>query len=272
MNLNKWMMTAAVAALMLSGAACSSKGGQLSVSARAATATATTPDAGTSGGSLDLGQGVLVSEVQAVVKRVTLHVTQSGTSADGGSDSSSTQAPAASQSAANQAGGQSESEIENESEGDEVKIGPFLVDLKGDALANKTLTNVFDTTGVPTGTFQEIKIVIAPDTSELQDGSSVVITGTIDSKDFTFKSSLHAAQKIESDVAISDTAQNVTLTVDPSGWFKDSAGNRLDPTNTDPANQSQIEDNIRRSIKGFCDRDRDGEDDATEHSDGGSAK
>lgn len=253
MRLDKTMMTTAAAVLMLAGAACS-RSGQLSVSAKAQTAA----DAGATGTTLDVGQGILLSEVEFVVKRISLHLPES--SADGGSDSSSL---TASRSAADQGSGQNEGEIEKEAEDDEVKIGPFLVDLKGDALAKKTLSNVFDSGGLPTGTFREIKIVIAPDTTELQDGSSIVITGTIDSKDFTFKSSLHAAQKIESAVTVGDTTQNVTLTVDPASWFKDSAGNRLDPT--DPANQSQIEDNIKRSIKGFCDRDRNGEDDANEH-------
>lgn len=255
MRLDKTMMTTAVAVLALAGAACSGRSGQLAVSAQAQTAA----DAGTTSGTLDLGQGILLSDVQFVVKRISLHLPES--SADGGSDSSSSLA--ASASAADHGSGSSEGEIEKEAEDDEVKIGPFLVDLKGDALAKKTLSNVFDSNGVPTGTFREIKIVIAPDTTELQDGSSIVLTGTIDSKDFTFKSSLHAAQKIESTVTIGDAAQNVTLTVDPASWFKDSAGNRLDPT--DPANQSQIEDNIKRSIKGFCDHDRNGQDDANEH-------
>jgi hypothetical protein len=269
MKLHEMTMVGAVTLAMLGGAACSGKSGQLSVSARAQTA----PDAGASAGSLDLGQGVAVSDVQIVVKRISLHLPESGQSADGGSGGSSSLA--ASRGSADQ-GGQGESEIENEAEHDEVKIGPFLVDLSGDVLASQTLTKVFDTTDVVTGTFREIKIVIAPDTSLAADGSSVTIAGTLDAgtakaKDFKFTSSLHAAQKIESEVAVSDaSAQNVTLTIDPSSWFKDSAGNRLDPT--DPANHSQIEDNIKQSIKGFCDHDRNGEDDARERgvNDGGS--
>lgn len=266
----KMTMASAAAVLMLAGAACS-KSGQLAVSARAVST-----GTGTSSGSLDLGQGVSISEVQVVVKRITLHLPESDQSADGGSDSSSSQSLAATGSSGN-SGGSGESEIENESENDEVKVGPFLVDLKGDALANKTLSTIFDG-DVPTGTFREIKIVIAPVTSLAADGSSMTITGTLDAgtasaKDFTFKSNLHVAQKIESDVTVGDSGtQNVTLSIDASSWFQDSAGNRLDPS--DPANQSQIESNIKQSIKGFCDRDRNGEDDASEHggNDGGSGR
>jgi hypothetical protein len=272
----KTMMTmAAVAVLSLAGAACSKSGaGQLSVSAQAVTSADTgAADAGASSGSLDLGQGISVSNVQFVVKRITLHLPElesldgggdGGTDSDGGTDDSSSLVT--SRSSADQ--GRGESEIEDESEDDEVKIGPFLVDLSGDALANQTLTKVFDSADVLAGTFREIKIVIAPVDSLVADGSSVTISGTLDggtadAKEFTFKSSLHAAHKIESEVTVSeDGSQNVTLTIDPSGWFKDSAGNRLDPT--DPSNKSQIENNIKRSIKGFCDRDRDGEDDSGE--------
>jgi Domain of unknown function (DUF4382) len=268
MDTRKMTRTVAVTALLLAGAACS-KSGQLSVSARAQTSA----DAGTSSGSLDLGQGISVSEVKAVVKRITLHLPESGTAdggADGGGDDMSSHGLTASGSPADQGGGghDGEGEIENEAEDDEVKVGPFLVDLKGDALASKTLSTVFDG-DVPAGTYREIKIVIAPDTSVAADGSSVTIAGTLDAgtataKDFTFTSRLHAAQRIETDVTVSASGtQNVTLTIDPSGWFKDSAGNRLDPT--DASNQSQIEGNIRRSIKGFCDHDRNGEDDRNEH-------
>jgi hypothetical protein len=270
--LRNMTISAAVAGLMLAGAACS-KSGQLAVSAQAVTSA----DTSASSGSLDLGQGISISEVQLVVKRITLHLPESE-AADGGSDDGSdtdggdsSSSLVASRSSADQG---RDGEIEDEAEDDEVKVGPFLVDLKGDALANKTLSTIFDG-DVPTGTFREIKIVIAPVTSLAADGSSMTITGTLDAgtasaKDFTFKSSLHVAQKIESDVTVGDSGtQNVTLSIDASSWFKDPAGNRLDPT--DPANQSQIEANIKQSIKGFCDRDRDGEDDASEHGgDGGT--
>lgn len=268
MSLKRVTWAAAVAALV-AGAACSGKSGQLSVSAKAQKSAGA--PSGSSGGMLDLGQGISVSEVQLVVKRITLHLPESGSSADGGSDGSSSHSLTAAGSSADQSGGSQEAEIETESESDEVKIGPFLVDLKGDALTGTTLSKVFDAADVPTGTFREIKIIVAPDASVAPDGSSVTITGASGTKSFTFKSSLHAAQKVESPVTIgAGSTQNVTLSIDPSGWFKDSAGNLLDPT--DPANQSQIEDNVRKSIKGFCDQDRDGEDDATEHggSDGGT--
>lgn len=264
MNLNKTMMTAAVAVLMLSGAACS-KSGQLAVSAKADTAAG---GGTTTGSSIDLGGGISVSDVQVVVRRITLHgLENEGQAADGGADDSSSHTLAASSSAADQGSGGSgsgEAEIENEAEDDEVKVGPFLIDLTGADLANGKLTNVFKANEIPTGTFRELKIVIAPDTSVEADGFSVTINGTSSTGTFKFQSSLHAAQKIESKVTIdASSTQNVTLTVDPTGWFKDSAGNVLDPS--DPANKSQIEDNIRKSIKGFCDRDRDGHDDATEH-------
>jgi len=261
MNFKKMTMTAAVAGLLLAGAACS-KSGQLAVSARAAQASV---DPGT-GDSLDLGQGISLSDVQVVVKRITLHAPEAEGSADGGSNDGASHALTASGSTADQ-GGQGENEIENEAEDDEVKVGPFLVDLNGAELASKTLSKVFDG-DVPAGTFREIKIVVAPDTSVAADGSSVTVTGTIDAKDFTFKSSLHAAQKIETDVAVASdgSTQNVTFTVDPSSWFKDSAGNRLDPS--DAANKSAIEDNIKRSFKAFCDHDRNGEDDLNEHGNG----
>ena len=60
-------------------------------------------------------------------------------------------------------------------------------------------------------------------------------------------------------VAAAGGSSNVTLTIDPSSWFKAADGSLLDPTSA--AAKPQIENNIKASIRAFCDRDRDGEDD-----------
>jgi hypothetical protein len=96
-------------------------------------------------------------------------------------------------------------------------------------------------------------------------GQSVIVDGTIDGNAFSFQSTIHAAQKQESSITVASdgTTSNVTLSVDPSSWFKAGDGSRLDPSAA--ASKSQIEDNIRRSLKAFCDHDKNGEDDGQQH-------
>ncbi len=275
MNGKTFVVTLASLALVAVG--CSSgQSGKVSVSAGAATSAG----AGAAAGSLDLGQGIAVTAVQLCVKKIALE----GPAAPADAGAPDTAMLAAAGSTADQGSGDAgsaEGTEKDDDDGDEneVKVGPFPVSLSADQLASGSLTQVFDGQ-VPAGSYKEIKIVIAPAGSSGDagsgtdcgmDSSSVIIAGTVDGQDFTFKSSLHAAQEHETDmtVTVDGSTKNVTLTVDPTGWFKDAKGDRLDPTAA--ANQSAIEDNIKASIKAFEDDDKDGLDDRDEHggTDGG---
>ena len=284
MNGRKLAVMAAAVALM--AAWCKDKG-NLSVSAKAAGTDGGT-DGGTTPGSLDLGQGVLVSRVRIVVQKVALEGTLAATStSDAGMPDASSMMLVGSRSSADHGG---DGEEDGEGEENEVKVGPFLIDLTGDQLQGG-ITQVFDG-DVPAGTFNEIRITVAPVAAAdaganagivAMKGASVIIDGTITEgttdggatdagavvTPFSFVSSLHATQKHETDmiVTVNGTTKNVTLTIDPTGWFKAEDGSRLDPTLT--ANREAIEENIKASIKAFEDEDEDGEDDMDEHGDHG---
>jgi hypothetical protein len=133
----------------------------------------------------------------------------------------------------------------------EVKQGPFLVDLDATAL-NGAVTKVFDAS-VPPGTYHEFKFDIFPDAS-LQN-SSVIVDGTIGGQPFTFTSSLVAHQKKEGSFVVGGSSANITLLIDPTGWFGTSAA-PLDPRVE--TNRAAIESNIRQSFDTFQDDDGDG--------------
>jgi hypothetical protein len=256
----------ALAALVIAAAGCSSSG-KISVSAQSATAgdTSGTP------GTLDLGNGIVISRVRLAVERVALE--GEGAEADGGmagADDGATHTLVADHGGSGGGGGD-----DGNDDADEAKVGPFLVDLTGDKLTNG-ISDVIDT-DVKSGTFREIKIVIAPvaaadagSVTGLADmnGQSVIVDGTFNAKTFSFQSTIHVKQKQESPITVSASSPaNVTLKIDEKGWFTAADGKTaLDPN--DPASKPQIEDNIRRSVKAFCDHDHDGEDDAQEHHDG----
>lgn len=164
----------------------------------------------------------------------------------------------------------------------EVEGGPFLVDLTGDALTAPV--HWVATIDVPFGTYNELKFKINTINSTqagsdaglgamadahasiLVNGTSSVTTnGTTTTTPFTFSTPMQVAQKTEGSVVVNDST-NVTLTFDPSGWFKAADGSKLDPA--DPTAQGAIEANIRASIRVVQDDDHDGHDDSEEH--GGS--
>ena len=258
----------ALAALVLGGTACSKGSGKVSVSAQSATAAGTTTP--TTAGTLDLGNGIVVSRVRVVVERVALEGPEAATpdAGAGGSDD-----PASHELVADRSSdGGTDGGLGDDDDADEVKVGPFLVDLTGDKLATG-ISQVFDA-DVPAGTYGEIKVVIAPvavadagSSAGLADmnGESIIVDGTVDGTAFSFQSTIHVKQKQESTIVVASdgSSSNVTLTVDPKTWFVASDGSRLDP-GTD-ASKPQIEDNIRRSVKAFCDHDRNGEDDGQQH-------
>lgn len=101
-----------------------------------------------------------------------------------------------------------------------------------------------------------------PDFTEGSDETSIVIKGTYDGQDFTFKSEEDFEIEFEFNppIEIDETTNSVdiNLMVDISSWFIDDAGNELDPT--DPANREQIDDNIENSFEAYDDIDDEDDD------------
>ncbi len=123
--MNSKPLVTALAALMLAGTACSGSSGKVSVSAQSATAadTTTTPTSG----SLDLGNGIVVNRVRVAVQRIALEGSSAATP-DAGSDDPAGHTLVADHGGADGGGG------EDDDDADEVKVGPFLIDLTGDKL------------------------------------------------------------------------------------------------------------------------------------------
>jgi len=151
-----------------------------------------------------------------------------------------------------------------------IKVGPFVIKL------NLTgITTDFAIGNIPTGSYERIKFEIhkieASETlsdPEFREGTdeslrySVIVKGKYNTVPFIYKSRKSAKQdlKLETPVVVEENGiANLTITVDPFTWFADST-NTLDPT--DPANENDIDNNIKESFKkAFRDNNHDGNED-----------
>jgi hypothetical protein len=150
--------------------------------------------------------------------------------------------------------------------------GPFLLHLAGAGL-DGGVTQEF-TIEVPAGTYDELRFIV----HKLEDGQtigvpeldlprgSIAMRLTVDGTDqLTFTSDLNEAQRIGGTFVVEDGAapDNITISIDPSGWFVDGGG-FLDPRVG--GNRQAIEDAIRTSVDAFEDDDRNGlSDDGPNH-------
>jgi hypothetical protein len=263
----KIRLALALAALAVTGLACSKKGGSsLSVSAKS------TAQATSSGGSLDLGDGLLVQRIRIAVEKIGLETAQDG------SDGNSASGASGKLLAADQgSGGGDPAGGTGETESDEVRVGPCLIDLTGDKLTSGSNALVpVCSADVPAGTYEELEVAIGPvvaadagGVAGLADmnGKSVIVDGTFKGAAFSFQSALEVSQKSETPLTVGGSSgSNVTITLDPTGWFKGSTG-VLDPAAT--GTQRSIEENIAASVKAFPDDDMDGQEDG-QKGDGGS--
>lgn len=167
--------------------------------------------------------------------------------------------------------GESEGEEGNdETECENIKVGPFIVNLNLIGLTTDFVVN-----NIPAGIYDELKFEIhkleaseTPPDPEFKDGEdssqrySVIVKGVYNSNPFIYRSRKSAHQELEFEnllVVEENTATNLTIIVDPYTWFyKD--GVLLDPTN--PSNENDIDNNIEHSFKkAFEDDDHNGEDD-----------
>jgi hypothetical protein len=284
MKMQRWSWAAL--AIALGAVGCKSSSGNLSVSASAATPRATTDGGTTSDGgsaSLDLGNGILVDRVRIAVLKVKLEgspaATDGGAAPDGGTDmdAGAPMSLTAGRTSRDHGGGGGDGEGgDDEAEPGEVSVGPFLVDLSAAQLSGG-VSQVFDGQ-IPAGTYREIAIVIGP--VSVGDGgtapaglahlgtNSVVVDCTVKGTAFSIAAAIHAKQKREGQVVVDagGTSKNVTLSVDPTGWFKAADGTGLDPSVA--ANADQIAANIKASIRVLDDDDHDGHDDQGEDGSG----
>jgi hypothetical protein len=153
-----------------------------------------------------------------------------------------------------------------------VNVGPLVADVSGDALS-ASVTKVFDA-DVPDGTYDELKITVAPATGAAAGSpaaamgtSSIIVDGTKTAQGatsgtpFSFTSTVTATQKTETKLVVDHAGKssNVTLVLDVSKWFTDGNGGPLDPTVD--ANRAAIEANILANLRVERDDDEDGMDD-----------
>jgi hypothetical protein len=152
----------------------------------------------------------------------------------------------------------------------DIKEGPFVVNIN----LNGTVT-VIALNNLPVNTYREVHFkihkhtpnepVIDPDFGTTGVGYSGIISGVYLGVPFIYRSSITASQEVDIEpplivlgaTAIPSVIPNVTLTVNPKLWFRDSNGQLLNPT--DEANIQQIDNNIKDSFRqAFEDDDHDG--------------
>lgn len=108
-----------------------------------------------------------------------------------------------------------------------------------------------------------------PDFTEGSDETSIVIKGTYDGQNFTFKSEEDFEFEFEFNppIQIDENTNNVdiNLMINIDTWFIDGSGNELDPT--DPNDREQIEENIENSFEADKDEDDDDDDGEDEEDD-----
>ena len=255
------IVLSALAALAI-GCGSKSHGASVSVSAKGAEVAAAAPSA-----PLDLGNGILLERVRAVIRKLVLEPEDDATVPPTCAACQGVECRDADED------GLTETEHDHDGDTDDdvndVVLGPLLVDLSGETLAGG-LDQIFGGT-IPAGTYEELELVIGPITAA-QAGSdaglaemaarnaSVIVEGTIDGAPFTFVSSLATEFDIEGHAVVSSGGTaNVTISMGPKHWFGATGAGRCDPT--DPAQKEMSERLIRAAVHAFQDDDRDGHDD-----------
>jgi hypothetical protein len=158
---------------------------------------------------------------------------------------------------------------------EKLELGPILLDLPlgGTGGAARTFS-----VAVAPGTYDEVEFEIhkpsdddGSDASFVQahpdfNGVSLKVTGTWNGEPFTYTSDLNAEEEIELSpplVTTESAATDLTLFVDLGLWFRDGAGNLVDPgtAGAGGANESLVKNNISSTLHAFEDEDHDGSDD-----------
>jgi hypothetical protein len=158
---------------------------------------------------------------------------------------------------------------------EKLELGPILLDLPlgGAGGAARSFS-----VAVAPGTYDEVEFEIhkpsdddGADATFLQahpdfDGVSLKVTGTWNGEPFTYTSDLNAEEEIELSpplVTTESAATDLTLFVNLGQWFRDGAGNLVDPESAGAggANESLVKNNIGSTLHAFEDENHDGSDD-----------
>ena len=154
---------------------------------------------------------------------------------------------------------------------EEFAAGPMVLELPLDGSVKQVVS-----VQVPPDIYDQIEFDIhTPDDDSPEDLAfvqanpefvdiSVLVEGTFDGESFVFTQDLNEEQEIDLvpplSVAEGSGPLNLTLEVDVTTWFVGVDGTLVDPrtANKGEPNEGLVEFNIRRSIEGFQDDDRDG--------------
>lgn len=183
--------------------------------------------------------------------------------------------------------GENEVEMDTEEHGDNKtgndssnsKLAPFVLELNLNGSSQQ-----ISISNVPFGTYDEFKFQIhRVNQNEISNLSpaeqakfadflsgekySIIIEGNVymngQAKPFTFKSKIDAEfeLKLSPKLVVNQTqiTLNITLAVSPAGWFVDSNGALIDPS--DPNNANLINSNLKSFLHAFKDNNRDGKED-----------
>ncbi len=291
---NSSVLTLAAGAALLAGCSDSGTGTAADATVRFNVATSTGTAAGAaldvSGGPETFTDGtntLVVESAQMVLRDIDFHFVETATCTEDGSDDGSVDGGngsgddnggnSGSSSTSASANGNvalSHDDDGNDQDCDELRIGPYLLDLPLGAGAARAFS-----IELPAGSYREVKFKVHKATSETDaafvaahpefEQRSVHVVGTYNGVAFDFASDATASQENEFNpplVVDGATATDLTLFVDLSSWFLVN-GVLVDPAqaNGDQPFASQVKSNIKASIRAFEDDDRDGEDDHNEH-------
>jgi len=154
------------------------------------------------------------------------------------------------------------------------ETGPILLDLPLDGSVEQVFVIEPDT-----GTYDEIEFDLHkvsnddPEDAEFRAtypdmvGKSIRIQGSYNGQPFTYENDINDEQEYDlvPPLVVDEmtTNVNVTISIDIDAWFRDAAGNLVNPqsANKGCANESLVNENIKHSFEAFEDDDHDGEDD-----------
>lgn len=161
----------------------------------------------------------------------------------------------------------------NDDDCEEFEVGPVLYDLPLDGQVDQVVG-----ISIEPGTYRELEFEIHKVTDDEEDaafraahpdmvGTSIRVRGTFNGNPFTYTTDLDVEQEFDLSPPLvvdeNTTSTNVTVLLDLDAWFRDGAGNLMDPAsgNKGEANEGVIKENIKQSTEAFEDDDRDGDDD-----------
>jgi len=292
-RLSSLALTAAGALLAVG---CSDAGNGTSADATVRFNVATSSATAAAGAALDVSGGpetftdgtntLVVESAQMVLRDIDFHLVETATCTEDGSDDGSVDDGSNGDNNGDNSGSgtstsgnvaMSHDDDGNDEDCDELRIGPYLLDLP--LSAGPARGFLID---LPAGSYREVKFKVhKANTSDdaafvaehsAFDQRSVRVVGTYNSVPFVFTSDVTANQESEFNPPLPVdglTQTRLTLFVDLSMWFVVD-GTLVDPAlaNDQEPLASQVKNNIKQSIRTFEDNDQDGEDDHQESGSG----